>query len=65
MTINAERTDLDLFEIDFIPKGKKTVETVSVRAKNRLDASNQLIYRKMWGKQIEVRYCNINLLKNK
>lgn len=52
-----------LFEIDYTPKGTKTMKTVSVWAKNRLDASNYMILNHIWGKQHEIRAATANLLK--
>ena len=52
-----------LFEIDYTPKGTKTMKTVSVWAKNRLDASNYMILNHIWGKQHEIRVATVNLMK--
>lgn len=51
-----------LHEVVFTPKGEKEMISVYVYAKNRLDASNWLILNHIWGKQHEVRICNVNLL---
>ena len=63
MALNTKTEGTQLFEIDFTPKGTKERTTVSVYAKNRLDASNYLILNHIWGKQHEIRYANVNLLK--
>lgn len=63
MIINKQTKGTELYEITYIPKGTSEAKTVYVYAKNRLDASNYLINKKMYGKQLEVRYCNVNLMK--
>lgn len=63
MALNTKTEGTQLFEIDFTPKGTKERTMVSVYAKNRLDASNYLILNHIWGKQHEIRYANVNLLK--
>ena len=63
--LNKRFEGAQLFEIDFTPKGTKTMETVTVWAKNELDASNYLILNHIWGKQHAIRLATSNLLKNK
>lgn len=63
MALNTKTEGTQLFEIDFTPKGAKEKKTVSVYAKNRLDASNYLILNHIWGKQHEIRVATVNLLK--
>ena len=41
--LNRKFEGATLYEIDYTPKGTKTMKTVSVWAKNRLDASNYMI----------------------
>lgn len=64
--INSRFDGAILHEIDFTPKGTKEMITVCVWAKNRLSASNELIYKHIWGKQHAVRIHNASsLLANK
>lgn len=61
--LNRKFEGATLFEIDYTPKGTKTVKTVKVWAKNRLDASNYMILNHIWGKQHEIRIATVNLMK--
>ena len=61
--LNRKFEGATLFEIDYTPKGIKTMKTVSVWAKNRLDASNYMILNHIWGKQHEIRVATANLMK--
>ena len=64
--LNRKFEGATLFEIDYTPKGTKTMKTmktVKVWAKNRLDASNYMILNHIWGKQHEIRVATVNLMK--
>ena len=61
--LNRKFEGATLFEIDYTPKGTKEMKTVSVWAKNRLDASNYMILNHIWGKQHEIRVATVNFLK--
>ena len=61
--LNRKFEGATLFEIDYTPKGTKTMKTVKVWAKNRLDASNYMILNHIWGKQHEIRVATANLMK--
>ena len=61
--LNRKFEGATLYEIDYTPKGTKTMKTVSVWAKNRLDASNYMILNHIWGKQHEIRVATANLMK--
>ncbi|WP_298031085.1 hypothetical protein [uncultured Dysosmobacter sp.] len=61
--LNKKFEGATLFEIDYTPKGTKARKTVTVWAKDRLDAHNFMIYNKIWGKQHEIRVATANLLK--
>ena len=63
MILNKQTPETELFEITYIPKGTSITKTVFVYAKNRLAASNYLIVKKMFGKQLEVKYSTVNLMK--
>lgn len=61
--LNAKFEGAILWEIEYTPKGTKTRKTVTVYAKDRLDAHNFMIYNKIWGKQHEIRMAtNAHLL---
>lgn len=60
-TLNQKAKGEILFEIDFTPKGKKSMETVYVYAKDKLGASNYLILNRIFGKQHEIRVHSSNL----
>jgi hypothetical protein len=62
-TLNKKTEGTELYEIEYTPKGKTQKETVTVWAKNRLDASNYMILNKLWGKQHRVTYHTSNFLK--
>ena len=53
--LNRRFEGAKLFEIDYTPKGTRTIKTVKVWARNRLDASNYMILNHIWGKQCEIR----------
>lgn len=53
-TLNTRQEGMNLYEIDFTPKGTKEQLIIQVWAKNRLDASNYLILNKIWGKQHQI-----------
>lgn len=61
--LNRKFEGATLFEIDYTPKGTKTRKTVCVWAKNRLDDSNYMILKHIWGKQHEIRVATVNLMK--
>lgn len=63
MILNKQVAGTELYEIDFTPKGTKERTTLYVYAKNRLDAGNFLILKKIWGKQHEIKVHSTNLLK--
>lgn len=63
MLLNKKTEGTILFEIDYTPKGSKEKKTVSVYAKNRMDASNFMITNKLFGKQHEIRVASVNLMK--
>ena len=60
MYINKKTEGTALYRVIWTPKGTNEKQEILVWARNRLDASNQLIYRKMWGKQhnIEIVFCS-------
>ena len=62
MTLNKKTEGTSLYEIDWTPKGSKTRQLVYVYAKNRLEASNEMIRRHLFGKQNSITVCNVNLL---
>ena len=63
MALNKKSKGMELYIIDFTPKGTSDRQEVGVYAKNRLDASNYLILNQIWGKQHSVRIATANLLK--
>ena len=63
MRLNNKTAGTELFEVLITLKGSKEITSVYVYAKNRLEASNQLILNKIYGKQHEIRYHSSNLLK--
>lgn len=63
MRLNNKMAGTELFEVLITLKGSKAMTSVYVYAKSRLDASNQLILNKVYGKQHEIRYHSTNLLK--
>ncbi|MCD8107288.1 MAG: hypothetical protein LUE20_04925 [Oscillospiraceae bacterium] len=54
--LNQHTKGTELIEIEFIPKGTKKTIRLLVYAKNRLDASNYLIFNGIYGKQVSTSY---------
>lgn len=55
MTINTRKSGEDLYEVRMTRKGEKAESIVYTYAKNRLEASSNVIKAGIYGKQHEVR----------
>lgn len=62
MYINKQTAGTQLYTVNWTPKGTTESVEVHVWAKNRLDASNALILKKMWGKQNSIELCFVSQL---
>lgn len=63
MILNKKTEGTELYEIEITRKGQTEREWLYVYAKNRLDASNFLILRKIYGTQHIIRHSTINSVK--
>lgn len=64
-TVNSRTPGAELYEIDFTPRGTAEKITIHVWAKDRMAAHNEMILRKIWGKQHEIRLHSSNLIASK